>query len=651
MPRFRTEQVTDERTNSIYLSPVDGERGLSRSRESTQVESGNHDHTHPTDKGRRTCTGFLMEGQAKQMDDYVNHSDAASDNSMNPTTLRNDIYAVLTKGELATTGGRTFSTGSTGKVGNLSGSESSSTVTVIRRPVREESVYSGYHPPSSRDTAYPVVQAHERYRGTSYTLDSGFVGPRELCMNLGSEDLGSSSAGLSIRPSTGIDNIPSRGKLQTRGTYRAPDGNYSTSRTDQDRHPSNGSQFQAPGRRVYSGPPPPRSSSQNFPAVPHHPVHGRGSSSGSSYTYGLGGQTNQRAWSTGNGYGSGARYPAPRSHPPGRQQSSGSLSDGSARDTRPRITENYRSPPGNQEFGPRETGDHARYQGKYFRDGSSSVCERRVSSSDPKYRRPRSKAESYPGRRVSSITHGQSVEESEQNEVTAECDEQLAQRTRDMLNRARANIPLPVPSPEGPVSSNVGAQDIGEPYLESIARMIEHQSLPGAVDSEEVPKATGDVASTRAPKLDTTKSLHWSRNEFPEDDSPQSPIDHGDIGGAPDLKRVGTQTERTYSTGSDRFSLDIDDLPESNPTVYNRAQEGFANRSERESTSEKARDGGLLGEGYIPNIWLAASDSPVRKSSGRLRARLVENDNPHKPSSGLPESTTENKNIRAEGME
>lgn len=618
MPRLGTEKFTDERTHSVYLSPVDSER----------------DHTYPTDKVSRACTESLMEGRVEQMGDYVNHSDAASDNSMNPKTLINDIYAILTKGESATTGSRTFSTGSTGKVGNLSGSASSSTVTVIRRPAREESVYSGHHPPSSRDTAYPVVQAHERYRGTSYTLDSGFIGPRALCMNLGGEDLGSSSAGLSIRPSTGIENIPSRGKLPTRGTYRTPDGNYSTSRTDQDRHPSSEGQFHASSRRIHSGPPPLRSSSQNFPAVQHHLVRGRGSSSGSSYTYGLGGQTNQRAWSIGGGYESGSRYPA---HPPGRQQSSGSLSDGAARDTRPRMVENYRSP---QEYGPSETGDHARYQGKHFRDRSSSVSERRVYSSDPKYRRPQSKAESYPGRRVGSVTRDQSVEEPEQNEVTTECKEQLAQRTQEMLNRARANIPLSVSSPERPMSSNVGAQDIDEQCLGSIARTIEHQSLPGAVYSEVVPKAAGDAASTRAPMLDTTKSLHWSRSEFPEDDSPQSPIDHGDIGDAPNLKRVGTQTDRTYSIGSDRFSLDIDDLPESNPMVCNQADEGFANRSERESSSEKARDRGLLEKEYIPNI-----------RSTRPRARLMENDHPHEPSSGLPGPTDENKNTRAGGME
>lgn len=201
------------------------------------------------------------------------------------------------------------------------------------------------------------------------------------------------------------------------------------------------------------------------------------------------------------------------------------------------------------------------------------------------------------------------------------------------------------------MSSNAGAQDIDEPCLDSTARVAGRQSLLGAVDSEGAPKAAGDAASTRAPKLDTTKSLHWSRNEFPEDDSPQSPIDHGDIGGAPNLKRVDTQTGQTYSTGSDRFSLDIDDLPESNPTVCNQAGEGVANRSERESSSEKARDGGLLEKRYIPNIWLAASDSPVRKSSGRPGAGLVENDNPHEPSGSLPRPTDESKNIRAEGME
>ncbi|KAL0636570.1 hypothetical protein Q9L58_004408 [Maublancomyces gigas] len=190
------------------------------------------------------------------------------------------------------------------------------------------------------------------------------------------------------------------------------------------------------------------------------------------------------------------------------------------------------------------------------------------------------------------------------------------------------------------MSSNVGAQDIDEQCLGSIARTIEHQSLPGAVYSEVVPKAAGDAASTRAPMLDTTKSLHWSRSEFPEDDSPQSPIDHGDIGDAPNLKRVGTQTDRTYSIGSDRFSLDIDDLPESNPMVCNQADEGFANQSERESSSEKARDRGLLEKEYIPNI-----------RSTRPRARLMENDNPHEPSSGLPGPTDENKNARAGGME
>lgn len=90
MPRLGTEKVTDERAHSVYLSPVDSERGL---RELAQVESANYDHTHPTDKGRRACAEFLMEGQVKQTDDYVNHSDAASDNSMNPKTLINDIYA------------------------------------------------------------------------------------------------------------------------------------------------------------------------------------------------------------------------------------------------------------------------------------------------------------------------------------------------------------------------------------------------------------------------------------------------------------------------------------------------------------------------------------------------------------------------------
>lgn len=637
------------RANSLSLtSPVDGGCGFGGYREWTQAECENHDHTQPDNKGRRAYTrvfaGGSTEGQAKKMEDYGNHSDAASDNSMNPVMLRNDRYAVLTRGELATTDSRTFSTGSTRRVGNPPGSVSSSTFTVIRQPVnsmRGGSVHSGELSPLSRDTAYPVIQAHERYRGTSYTLDSGFVGPRTLSMDSGGEGLGLNSAGLSIRTSTGTETAPLRGKLPGRGTYRAPDGNYNTSRTDQDRRPSSGRQYQASSRRVQSGPPP-RSSSQSFPATQHHQMHGRGYSSGSLYTYGLGGHTNQGTllnegiWSTEDPYGSVSRHSVSRSRLSGRQPWSGSVSDGVVRDTRPRVVEHYRQSLGNREYASSETGNNTRHQGQQFQDRSSSVSERRVNSNDQRYRRPQSRAESFQDMRVRPGTRGQNVEEPPE-EISA--DEQLAQKARELLNRARA-IPQPVSSPEEPVGS-----DVSEPWLDGIAQMIEHISLPGAVDIEEVPNAANVPTSVMAPKLDTTKSLHWSRSEFPEDDSPQSPVGSGDTRSVPDLKRV-----EPCPTGGDRFSLNIDDLPESNLTVYNPAHEGSANRSERRSSPGNAHEEKLLEKGYIPNIWLAASDSPlVGKFSGRPRPRLVENDNPHVPSSDLPGSTA-NESVRSREM-
>lgn len=598
MSRLGIEQVTAERlqrANSLSLkSPVDGERTFDGTGDSLAATA------------REILTGTTTEGHTKEGEGYVNQSDGASDDSVNPATLRNERYAVLTNGGSSTTGGRNSSTGSTGRVGNLSGSVSS-TDTVIRRPAsvaREGSVHSGDLSQLSRETVYPVVQAHERYRGTSYTLDSGFVGPRALCMGISEEGLGPCSSGLSIRPNTGVETIASRGKLSNRGSYRAPDGGYSTSRTDQDRRPSGGGQFQVPGRRVHSGPLAPRSSSHGFPTVPHHPAHRKGSSGGSSYTYGLGGRTNQRiqphdrSRSTGKAYGSVTRYGGPRLHPSGRQPY-GSVPEGAAR-----------LPPGSQEYEPGETWDHVKHQRQQSWGEFSG-------SSDPKYRRPQSRAESFHGERVGPTARGQNMEEPPvRDEVAPAGGEQLAQKARELFNRACANLPQPMSAPEGPVNFNSGAQELGESCLDSVARAIEHLSLPGAVDSEEVPKVA------KIPKVDTTKSLHWSRKEFPEDDSPQSPIGDGQTEG---VKRGNVRTGWTAST-SERFLLDNDDLPESNPTIYDRVCEGSANQA---SSPVRVGDWGLL------DIWLPTSSPQVGESSNRLGPRLMENDNPHAPVGGL----------------
>lgn len=555
---------------------------------------------------------------------YVNQSDGASDISSNSAVLRNEIYAVLTGGESSTADNQTFNTGSTGRVGNLARSASSSTVTVIRRPTRDGSMNSEDVSPVSREAAYPVARAHERYRGTSYTLDNGFLGPKSLCMDVGGENLGSRSSGLSIRHGTGVETVASRGQLPIRGTYQAPDGGYSTSRTDQDRRPSGGGQFRAPSRRVQSGPLPPRSSSQNFPAMPHHPVRGRGPPSGNSYTYGLGDQrdkrtlSHERNWPTGNA-GSTGRHAAPRSHKSGRQQFYGPGSDGTARDTRPKMMESYRLSSSRVE-------DHAR-QGQ-FRDGAS-VGERDVGSSGQGCQRPRSMAESFNGRR--------GIEEPlEQDEGIPEDIEQLAQRARNLLNRARTNIALPISAPEGPVDFGVGGQDTSESSLDSIARIIENQSLPGAVDSEEFTKVAEIAACARAPMLDTTRSLHWKRSEFPEDDSPQSPIDNGDTGDVQVLQKVNAQTSRNFPTSGNRFSLGCDDLPESNPTVYYEAHEGFANL-ELGLSPAQGHDGSPLEKRDTPNNWLPAVTSQVGGLFDELRPRLIENDNPHAPARPQPE--------------
>lgn len=559
---------------------------------------------------------------------YVNQSDGASDISSNSAVLRNEVFAVLTGGESSMTDDRTFNTGSTRRVGNLAGSASSSTVTVIRRPTREGSMNGEDVSPVSREAAYPVARAHERYRGTSYTLDNGFLGPRSLCMDVGGEGLGSRSSGLSIRNSTGAETVASRGQLPIRGTYQAPDGNYSTSRTDQDRRLSGGGQFRAPSRRVQSGPLPPRGSSQSFLAVPHHPVRGRGPPSGSSYTYGLGDQRDQRTlshernWPTGN-TGSTGRHAAPRSHKSGRQQFSGPGSDGAVRDTRPKMMENYRLSSGNQPGGAE---DHVR-QGQ-LRD-EVSVGERGINLSDQRHQRPQSMAESFHGRR--------GIEEPlEQDEGIPEDIKQLAQRARNLLNRARTNIALPISAPEGPVDFGVGVQDTSQSCLNSIAQIIEDKSLPGTVDSEEFSKAVEIAACVRAPMLDTTRSLHWKRSEFPEDDSPQSPIDNGDTVDVLVSQKVNAQTGQNFPTSGNRFSLGCDDLPESNPTVYCGAHEGLANLELGLSTAQ-GHDGRLLEKRDTPNNWLPAVTSQVGGLFDELRPRLIENDNPHAPARPQPE--------------
>lgn len=289
------------------------------------------------------------------------------------------------------------------------------------------------------------------------------------------------------------------------------------------------------------------------------------------------------------------------------------------------MMENYRLSSGNQPGGAE---DHTR-QGQ-FRDGAS-VGERGVDSSDQRYQRPRSMAESFHGSR--------GIEEPlEQGERIPEDIEQLAQRARNLLNRARTNIALPVSAPEGPVDSGVGVQDTSESCLDSIARMIEHQLLPGAVDSEEFPKVVEISACVRAPMLDT-KSLHWKRSEFPEDNSPQSPIDNRDTGDVGDVlvsQKVNAQTNQRFPTNDNRFSLGCDNLPESNPTVYYEAHEGFANL-ELDLSPAQVHDGRLLEKGDTPNNWLPAVTSQVGGLFDELRPRLIENDNPHAPARPQPE--------------
>lgn len=563
--------------------------------------------TEPAERLRRTHSLSFSDNGRRAY--YVNQSDGASDISSNSATLKNDRHAVLTGAESSTAGGRTFNTG------RVAGSATSSTVTVIRRPTREGIMNNEDVSPLSRETAYPMARVHERYRGTSYTLDSGFIGPRGLCMDVGGEGIGSRSSGLSIRNNNGIEAVTSRSQLPNRGTYQAADGNYSTSRTDQDRRPSAGSQFQVPSRRVHSGPQPPRSSSQSFPVVPHHPGRGRGPSSGSSYTYGLGDQrtSRERTWSAGN-TGSAGRHTAPRSHQSSRQKSSSSISDGTVR---PRMTENYRSP-GNQECRPGGTEDHAR-QGQQFRDGAS-VRDKGANLSDQKYQRPQSRTESFHSRC--------GIEEpQEQDEGLPEDIEQLAHRARELLNIARTNRALPVSAPEGPVDFDVVAQDTSERLLDSIARMIEHPSLPGAVDSEELPKAA-NIA--KAPVVNTAGSLHWPIGEFPEGNSPQSQIDVGDTVA---LHGVKEQTNQNYLN---RY-LDSDDLPESNPPGYYEAHEGLGNWPELDLSLVGAHEGRLLEKRDIPSGWLPTSTSQAGESLDSIRPRLMENDNPHVPASRLPE--------------
>lgn len=278
------------------------------------------------------------------------------------------------------------------------------------------------------------------------------------------------------------------------------------------------------------------------------------------------------------------------------------------------MTEHYKLSSGNQECRPGGTEDHAR-QGQQFRDGAS-VRDRAANFSDQKCQRPQSRTESFHSR-------GGIEEPQEQDEGLPEDIEQLAHRARELLNIAHTNRALPVSAPEGPVDFDVCAQDTSKRFLDNIARMIEHQSLPGAVDSEELPKAAN------IPVVNTTGSLHWPRGEFPEDNSPQSQIDVGDTVA---LHRVKDQTNQNYLN---RFLLDSDDLSGTDPPGYYEAHEGLANWPELDLSLE----GKLLEKKDISNSWLPTSTSQAGESLDRIRPRLMENDNPHVLASRLPEPT------------
>lgn len=282
------------------------------------------------------------------------------------------------------------------------------------------------------------------------------------------------------------------------------------------------------------------------------------------------------------------------------------------------MTEHYRL---SQECRPGGTEDHAR-QGQQFRDGSASVRDKGANLSDQKYQRPQSRTESFHSRC--------GIEEpQEQDEGLPKDIEQLAHRAQELLNIARTNRALPVSAPEGPVDFDVGAQDTSERLLDSIARMIEHPSLPGAVDSEELPKAA-NIA--KAPVVNTTGSLHWPIGEFPEGNSPQSQVDVGDTVA---LHRVKEQTNQNYLN---RF-LDSDDLPETNPPGYYEAHEGLGNWPELDLSLAGAYEGRLVEKRDITNGWLPTSTSQAGEPLDRIRPRLMENDNPHVPASRLPEPT------------
>lgn len=629
MSRLGVEEVTAERlgrANSLSLkSPVDGE-------------------LTPEETAGPQPPAFI-QGQGKQKGTSISHSDGKLD-----TNTNNERPGFCRYPSLTDNGSSIHNQGSNTRdvkmTGNLHVSASSSTDTVVKRPtsvVGEGSISSGELSPLSREASSSVTSAQERYRNTFYTLDRGFVSPGDLRMGITKGNLESSPAEPEICPNhTGrvlLRDIP-----PNQSTYRTSDGNFSTRRAEQVRRPSSSSEPESLGRCARPRPSASRFSSASFPgannAMQHHQEHRRGSSSGSlhTYTYGIAErhttqriQPRGRTWSTGNVYGAINRQATPRPHYDGRQSSTRSLSEGVGSG---RIQEYNRFPPSSQDFRSGETSNNGRrseYQRQQYRSESFFGPERERSTIDSRYRRPQSRAESFGAGSTSSCAQYQTTE-AQVHEAIPQSNENLAQKVRELFERARDNLPQSRFAPEGP--TEVGACT-REGNLD-IERTTKHPSMQGAISSREAPQIAGTPAPAEAPGRETMRSLHLMDAESPSSSFTQ-----------------GLDSEENSNEALDnnaRPQPDSDDQPQGNLMSLGQARGGFS---------------GQLGSGLPllrPEVERVSGDTEVQSHSQTInfdqnarvlsnspRQPLVENDNPRTPVSSIVKSVMvkpDNKNVK-----
>lgn len=468
----------------------------------------------------------------------------------------------------------------------------SSTGTIVKQPAhisREGSIVSGGSSSTSEEVGYSITKARERYRGTSYTLDRGFVGPSALPVSTTEESLRPGSTGFSLRTGGNTYITPSRGRRSNRGTYRTPDGNFSTSRTDQDRRPSTGRQFEPLGRRTHSGPLVSRTSNPGPPrpksTIPYHSGIRR-VSSGGNYTYGV---TERRIT---------FQSPQPRG---------GNWSNESMYGTTDRQATHR----------PHQDGDSV----------SKGVSRGGVAHSDPGYRRAQSKPGSPGAEKIGPGSTSQTIRGPQACDkmITAHSDE-LARRARELFDRARAGLTQPPLAPErlpSPTGFGSGTNEGSEPRLDSIGRTIRHPSMLGTIDCEEVQQVVNISTSVRAPGIETAGSLHWSRETFPDDESPIS-LNDENLQDMPPLERAQAIPKRRGT-----LPLASHDIEEGNQRWPDQIARSFVNRPEQHRSLVEQNDGGSPTEGEdLVHNGLAAPSQQFREPFNRPGQQLVENENP-----------------------